>query len=108
MSNEKYSVLYVKNLFDEMASTYGIVNLVSSFGFSYLWRKVCISKVSTKSDACIVDFMTGMGELFFPIKRHLSYVKSVIGIDVSKQMCMSARVEAEKDGKPEGFDIFIF
>lgn len=37
-----YGPEFIRNLFDEMAKTYGIVNLITSFGFSMWWRKRCI------------------------------------------------------------------
>lgn len=36
MNNQaRYDPKYFAGLFDEMAATYGIVNLLSSFGFTY-------------------------------------------------------------------------
>lgn len=34
--------VYVANLFDRMASTYGVLNYITSFGFSERWRKQCV------------------------------------------------------------------
>ena len=34
-----HSESYVKRLFAEMAGTYGLVNLLSSLGFAWWWRR---------------------------------------------------------------------
>ena len=37
-----YEDRYVQALFDRMGRTYGVMNVVSSFGFSELWRRHCV------------------------------------------------------------------
>ena len=48
----------VRALFDEMARTYGVVNLVSSLGFAYFWRRSCVAAVRGEA-ATVCDLMAG-------------------------------------------------
>jgi demethylmenaquinone methyltransferase/2-methoxy-6-polyprenyl-1,4-benzoquinol methylase len=45
-----------------MAQTYGLVNLVSSFGFSHAWRRVCVAAVLPVARRRCADLMCGRGE----------------------------------------------
>lgn len=56
-----HSESYVKGLFSEMAQTYGIVNILSSLGFAYLWRKQTVDSIPD-SGSRICDLMTGGAE----------------------------------------------
>ena len=58
-----YDPTFVTSLFDEMARTYGVVNLVSSFGFTLLWRRQCLRSIRIDPSDEVLDLMTGMGEL---------------------------------------------
>ncbi|EMI58116.1 class I SAM-dependent methyltransferase [Rhodopirellula sallentina] len=66
-----YDSSFVRKLFDEMSATYGIVNLVSSFGFCERWRRQCVEQVEIPAGAVVVDLMAGMGELYPRIVKRL-------------------------------------
>ncbi|MBE2214163.1 MAG: hypothetical protein IAE82_09860 [Opitutaceae bacterium] len=38
-SVDTHAEAFIKRLFDEMAQTYGLVNMISSLGFAYFWRR---------------------------------------------------------------------
>lgn len=86
-----YAPSFVKELFDEMAQTYGVVNLVSSFGFARRWRRQCIRTIQFNHDAIIVDLMTGMGELCPHLLDLIGNHGQVYAIDISPVMCDRAR-----------------
>lgn len=72
MANDSlYDPRFVRSLFDEMAATYGVVNLLSSFGFTVWWRRRCAGEVEVEPDSVVVDLMAGMGELSAEISRSL-------------------------------------
>lgn len=89
---------YVSNLFDRMASTYGILNYITSFGFSERWRKQCVegafSGMKDKDSASVYDLMSGMGEAWPSLFRFP--VGSVLAIDLSDRMCEKASRNAAK------------
>lgn len=90
-SEDNYSPIVVKDLFNEMSYTYGLVNLVASFGFTAIWRKICTSKVPSRNNARVVDLMTGMGELYPSLARKFRSIDRLVAIDFSSEMCKSAK-----------------
>ena len=91
-----YDARFVRALFDEMAATYGVMNLVSSFGFAYWWRRQCVRAVRIEPGGQVVDLMCGMGELFGDLGRAAGTGGAVVGLDLSPVMCRRARAEAAR------------
>jgi ubiquinone/menaquinone biosynthesis C-methylase UbiE len=81
-----YDAESVRRLFDEMASTYGRVNLISSFGFTIRWRHQVVADLPLGSASCVVDLMSGMGELWRSLEPHLPASARLVGVDFSEQM----------------------
>ncbi len=91
-----YDPAFVKRLFDEMAATYGIVNLLSSFGFARRWRRQCVRAIPIRPGDRVLDLMTGMGELIPDVARLIEYRGSITAIDISTRMCEKARRYADE------------
>lgn len=85
-----YSSASVRSLFDEMAATYGVVNLLSSFGMSWLWRRQVLRQVTIPADARVADLMSGMGELWPGLLGRIGQGR-LIAIDLSATMSLRAR-----------------
>ncbi len=73
-----------------MASTYGHVNLLSSFGFTARWRHQAAAGLPLASAACVVDLMSGMGELWRSLAATLPASARVVGVDISPEMARRA------------------
>ncbi|MFM8475935.1 MAG: class I SAM-dependent methyltransferase [Planctomycetaceae bacterium] len=86
-----YAPDFVRNLFDEMTQTYGVVNLISSFGFSRRWRRQCVRSIQLSDDAIVLDLMTGMGELCPQLLNLIGRNGTVFAVDLSPVMCDRAR-----------------
>ena len=56
----QYEPKAIRALFDEMSATYGVVNLISSFGFSARWRHEVVRGLAFGGLARVVDLMSGM------------------------------------------------
>jgi ubiquinone/menaquinone biosynthesis C-methylase UbiE len=69
-----------------MASTYGYINLISSFGFTARWRRQAVAGLPLASAGCVVDLMSGMGELWRSLAAALPASAQVIGVDISPEM----------------------
>jgi len=69
-----------------MASTYGHVNLISSFGFTARWRHQVVAGLPLASAGHIVDLMSGMGELWRSLAAALPASARVVGVDISPEM----------------------
>lgn len=82
-----YRVESVRTLFDEMAETYGRVNLISSFGFAARWRHAAVAALpATVPLDRVADLMSGMGELWRSITLQKTSVTQVVAVDISGQM----------------------
>ena len=91
MENDSlYDTQFVRSLFDEMATTYGVVNLLSSFGFTIWWRRKCVGELELKPNSVVLDLMAGMGELCSEIDKQLQHDAELIAIDISPIMCRNA------------------
>lgn len=91
MKNELlYDPKTVRSLFDEMAGTYGWMNLISSFGFTYRWRRQCLAELTVGPNANVVDLMAGMGELCCELNKSSSFHGTLIAVDNSTAMCQLA------------------
>ena len=90
MDEKIHEPAYVRALFDEMAQTYGITNLISSFGFAARWRKQCLRELPLGPGATVLDLMTGMGELCPDLARRLGPGGVIRALDLSPAMCRGA------------------
>ncbi len=93
MDQRRYDSESIRTLFDEMASTYGYVNLVSSFGFTARWRHQAVDGLPLKMAECVVDLMSGMGELWRSLSKALPASARVVGVDLSPEMARRTRRE---------------
>ena len=85
-----HSERFVKSLFDEMAKTYGLVNLLSSLGFAYFWRRRAVYDLGDEG-AAICDLMTGGAECLTHIKKRFGNDSNVHLVDWSDGMCRRAQ-----------------
>jgi len=79
-----------------MAATYGVMNLVTSFGFCVLWRRACVDAVDIHPGATVFDLMTGMGECWPLVHRRLAGGGTIVGVDISPAMVERAERHAAK------------
>lgn len=81
-----YSKSFVRELFDEMSKSYGIVNTFSSFGFCHIWRMQCLRQIEFSEGMVIQDWMSGMGEYWTQIAKKMHGTGSLTAIDFSEEM----------------------
>jgi demethylmenaquinone methyltransferase/2-methoxy-6-polyprenyl-1,4-benzoquinol methylase len=91
-----YAALFVQRLFNEMSATYGLVNLLTSFGFSARWRRQCVELANIVPGQFVCDLMSGMGELWPLVGRRQGAGGSITAVDFSQGMCDRARMTAER------------
>lgn len=92
-----HSERFVKGLFDEMAKTYGAVNLLSSLGFAYAWRKRAVYSISGDRRR-ICDLMTGGAECLSHIKGRFGAKSHVDLVDWCERMCDRAAATVARRG----------
>ena len=88
-----YNETFVGSLFDRMAKTYGVVNYLSSFGFTERWRRQCIEAIRWDggSTQTVYDLMSGMGECWGLILQKNAGTLRLIGVDISEEACAALR-----------------
>jgi demethylmenaquinone methyltransferase/2-methoxy-6-polyprenyl-1,4-benzoquinol methylase len=82
-----YDEKYVAHLFDQMGPSYDIVNLISSLGFSEIWRARCVQNLPAKKGAVVADLMAGSGECWTYLKRQVMPIEKIVSVDFSSVMC---------------------
>jgi ubiquinone/menaquinone biosynthesis C-methylase UbiE len=87
----QYSTASIRELFDEMAGTYGLVNLISSFGFAARWRHQVTRDLPLTANSHVVDLMRGMNELCRSLRAHAPKTLRLTAIDFSSEMVRRAR-----------------
>jgi ubiquinone/menaquinone biosynthesis C-methylase UbiE len=87
---DPYSPAAIRALFDEMAATYGIVNVISSFGFTALWRHQVVRDLALTPRTHVVDLMSGMNELCRSLSGHAPATLRVTAVDISPEMIRRA------------------
>lgn len=103
-SDDIYNPSFVTALFGEMSSTYGVVNLISSFGFCSIWRRKCVSQLSYSPEVTVCDLMSGMGECWRSINKRSRGPLSLVAVDFCPEMCRQAE---SRKSKYKGLDIKV-
>lgn len=101
MKNEikhMYHPNFVRDLFNSMSHSYERMNFIFSFGFTQIWRKAMLKKISktvSHDHLKVIDLMTGMGETWKLIKDF--YPNSqLIGLDISSGMLKMAQKKSDQ------------
>lgn len=82
-----YDPQYVSKLFAEMSATYGMMNLITSFGFTAAWRRFCVESLPVHTSRNCADLMSGMGEVIPTLSKFLPELQSVTALDLCPTMC---------------------
>jgi demethylmenaquinone methyltransferase/2-methoxy-6-polyprenyl-1,4-benzoquinol methylase len=98
MAQPNYNEDYVAHLFDQMGSSYALMNLVSSFGFSEIWRAQCVASLPLASGTVVADLMAGSGECWPYLRRRIQACGRIIAVDISPVMCRRQQQRASKQG----------
>ncbi|GGF22539.1 class I SAM-dependent methyltransferase [Echinicola rosea] len=98
-SGDLYDPTFVKGMFDRMSNTYGLANLVTSFGFTAVWRYQCIAALPvSEARTAGYDLMSGMGESWPAIQRRFGKDVRIMAVDISDEMNHKARRNIQRHG----------
>jgi ubiquinone/menaquinone biosynthesis C-methylase UbiE len=95
-TDDIYRSEFVRGLFQEMSATYGTVNVLSSFGFCIFWRRQCAAAVPIRPGETVVDFFSGMGELWPDVVRQAGANIRLTAVDFCPAMVARSRRTAER------------
>ncbi|MBS0260882.1 MAG: class I SAM-dependent methyltransferase [Planctomycetes bacterium] len=86
-----YDLQAIRQMFDEMAETYGVVNSLSSFGFAARWRQQVVAALPLLDPPQrLADLMSGCGEIWTSVAKRLPTVTEVIAVEISPEMSRRA------------------
>lgn len=98
-----YNEQYVAQLFDQMGPSYDAMNLITSFGFSEIWRAQCVRNLNIPESAVVADLMAGSGECWPYLKRRIKSKGRIVSVDISQVMCnrQRRRIKSHSDKSVE-------
>lgn len=85
----------IKQMFNNVARKYDILNDILSFGIHRLWLKKAVRVISPSPNSIILDLATGTGNFAFEFVKFREDLK-VIGLDFSENMLEIARRRLRK------------
>ena len=94
MTTNRYDQQSIRELFDQMAATYGHVHLASSLGLAYAWRRQVVAAIGARHGH-IADFMSGAGEVGALLKDRYERLHC---IDLSSSMIDLSRRNLSSHG----------
>lgn len=97
MSQNIYNTDFVRNLFNRMSGSYTRMNYITSFGFSFIWRKQFVNNLNkVEGRVEIIDLLSGMGETWGAIKSKFPS-SNLSAVDFSAGMQYQAFKNNEKN-----------
>ncbi|MBC3540899.1 class I SAM-dependent methyltransferase [Rufibacter sediminis] len=96
VKEQRFQKSYLMQLFNQMSASYEGMNYLTSFGFSYLWRKQFLQPLPDQDTPVqVADLMTGMGETWPHIFKKWKQVQ-LTALDFSQGMlqCAARRNES--------------
>lgn len=87
-----YDPDFVADLFDRCSSNYRRWSAVSSFGFTFIWRRQCVALLERPktSAVVVVDLMAGTGEVWPHLLRRFPELGTITALDISRRMHFEA------------------
>ena len=82
-NNSKAKKTQIINMFDNIAETYDLLNLILSFRMDYMWRRIAIKNIKNNPKK-ILDVATGTADLAITASKYTN--AKITGIDISKKM----------------------
>jgi len=83
-----------------MGPSYDVMNLITSFGFSEIWRAQCVGNLRIPKGAVVADLMAGSGECWTYLRRRLKGTGRILSVDISPVMCQRQKARLGCAGSP--------
>lgn len=95
--NDKAKKEQVKDMFDNIAGTYDLLNKTLSFGIDRLWRKTMLKHLRKTRATKILDVATGTGDVAIAIAQKINN-STVMAVDLSPGMLKIGEEKVKKAG----------
>src|SRR5512139_3768490 len=87
----------IRNLFDNIAPTYDLLNHLLSLRRDHYWRKMAVRELR-ELEGWILDIATGTGDVAIEIIHQNGHHRKVFGLDFSKPMIKRAQQKVLEKG----------
>ena len=87
----------IRNLFNNIAPTYDLLNHLLSLGRDLYWRKMAVREFKG-FNGWMLDIATGTGDVMIEMIRQEDHERNVFGLDFSEPMIRRAREKLSKKG----------
>lgn len=83
--DERHKSEQIRDMFDNIAPSYDLMNRMMTMGVDRRWRRKCVGLVSKTSPKDILDLAAGTGDLTIALARRVPEAR-VTGVDLSESM----------------------
>ncbi len=93
----------IHELFNEISSTYDLVNNILSCGIDKYWRASMVKHIPSDYPLSLLDIATGTGDQLFSFLKKRNNIWQAVGVDLAENMLELAKKKAEKYPFPVSF-----
>lgn len=81
----------IRQMFDEIAPRYDLLNRLLSFGIDRRWRRIAVRQLAVPPGGRVLDVATGTGDVALEIARQTDPSVRVVGADFTQGMLVRGR-----------------
>jgi len=91
----------VRQMFDDIAGRYDLLNRLLSFGIDRRWRRFAVSQLSIPKNGCVLDIATGTCDVALEIAEQTDQSVQIVGEDFTQGMLVQglAKLKASPHGE---------
>ena len=83
----------IRQMFDEIAPRYDLLNRLLSFGVDRRWRRVAVRQLAIPAQGRVLDVATGTGDVALEIARQTAPSVRIVGADFTQGMLVLGRAK---------------
>ena len=83
----------IRQMFDEIAPRYDLLNRLLSFGVDRRWRRIAVRQLAVPPQGRVLDVATGTGDVALEIARQTAPSVRIVGADFTQGMLVRGRAK---------------
>ncbi len=95
----------VRQMFDDIAYRYDLLNRLLSFGIDRRWRRFAVSQLSIPKNGRVLDIATGTGDVALEVAEQTDSSVTIVGEDFTQGMLVQGQAKLQKS--PHGQRIML-
>jgi len=81
----------IREMFDEIAPRYDLLNRLLSFGIDRRWRRIAVGQLAIPPQGRVLDVATGTGDVALEVARQTDPSVRIVGADFTQGMLVRGR-----------------